>query len=221
MSHFRTVVAVSIAVVTAWAYTASHPSLAADAQPSNEMAATRPATPQVGDMAGDHALADLDGNVIHFADELKSGPLVVVVLRGWPGYQCPFCTAQFGDLLAHARDFQAAGAQVLAIYPGPADGLREHAKEFQMNRSLPPNFKLLVDPNYTFSISHGLRWDAPHETVYPATFVLDRAGVVRFAHVSHEHGDRASANDILAALAAIGGPGGSSGGSAPAAGVGQ
>jgi hypothetical protein len=29
--------------------------------------------------------------------ELAHGPVVLVMLRGWPGYQCPFCTRQFGD----------------------------------------------------------------------------------------------------------------------------
>jgi peroxiredoxin len=196
--------AMMITFVTVWVYTASGPSMAAEPQAPGDAPSTRPATPQVGDKATDHALADLDGNVIRFSDELKSGPLVIVVLRGWPGYQCPFCTKQFGDLLTHAHDFEAAHAQVLAIYPGPTDGLREHAKDFLKNRPLPSNFKLLVDPDYAFAASHGLRWDAPNETVYPATFILDRAGVVRFAHVSHEHGGRVPAADMLAALASLG-----------------
>jgi peroxiredoxin len=158
----------------------------------------------VGDKAADHELTDVDGKTVRLSDELKLGPVVVVVLRGWPGYQCPFCTAQFADLLAHAADFQAAHSEVLVVYPGPTDGLREHAAEFRKNRELPADFRLLVDPDYTFSSAHGLRWDAPGETVYPATFVLDQDGVVRFAKVSHEHGGRTSAKDILAALASLG-----------------
>lgn len=165
--------------------------------------ASAPSTPKVGDKAGDHSLKDLDGKVIRLSDELKSGPLVVVILRGWPGYQCPFCTKQFGDLLEHAKDFQATNAHVLIVYPGPTDGLREHAAEFQKNRELPPNFRLLVDPDYTFSTAHGLRWDASHETVYPATFVIDRDGIVQFARVSHEHGGRTPAKEIVEALAAL------------------
>jgi peroxiredoxin len=204
MSIARTAAAAVTALLIVLAFAGSTQNVAAETRSSSDLSATRPATPQVGDKATDHALVDLDGNVIHLSDELKSGPLVVVVLRGWPGYQCPFCTKQFGDLLAHAKDFQAAHAQVLAIYPGPANGLGSHAKEFQNNRSLPANFKLLVDPDYTFATAHGLRWDAPHETVYPATFVLDTSGIVRFAHVSHEHGDRVPASDILAALASLG-----------------
>ena len=156
-----------------------------------------PATPSVGDKAADHVLKDVDGKDVRLSDQLKSGPVVVVVLRGWPGYQCPFCTAQFADLLGHADEFKAARASVLLVYPGPARGLREHAAEFRKSRELPANFRLLVDPDYAFSTAHGLRWDAPGETVYPATFVLDREGVVRFARVSHEHGGRVAATEVI------------------------
>jgi hypothetical protein len=45
---------------------------------------------------------------------------------------------------------------------------------------------------------YGLRWDAPHETAYPSTFLIDRKGVVFFRKISHPHGDRTSAADILA-----------------------
>jgi peroxiredoxin len=173
------------------------------------MAAEKPTTnpaptaPKVGDKAADHVLKDVDGKEVRLSDQFKTGPVVVVVLRGWPGYQCPFCTAQFADLLAHADDFKAAQANVLLVYPGPAQGLREHATEFHKNQELPANFRLLVDPDYAFSTAHGLRWDARDETVYPATFVLDREGVVRFARVSHEHGGRVSAKEILESLSSL------------------
>jgi peroxiredoxin Q/BCP len=123
-----------------------------------------------------------------------------VVLRGWPGYQCPFCTRQFGDYMAHAEAFAKSGAQVLFVYPGPADGLKEHAEAFTASKSLPAAFRILLDPDYTFTQSYGLRWDAAKETAYPSTFALDRNGVVTFAHTSREHGDRVSAAAALKAV---------------------
>jgi peroxiredoxin Q/BCP len=123
-----------------------------------------------------------------------------VVLRGWPGYQCPFCTRQFGDYMAHAEAFAKSGAQVLFVYPGPADGLKEHAEAFTASKSLPAAFRILLDPDYTFTQSYGLRWDAAKETAYPSTFALDRNGVVTFAHTSREHGDRVCAAAALKAV---------------------
>ena len=53
------------------------------------------------------------------------------------------------------------------------------------------------------SMAYGLRWDAPSETAYPATFVIDRSGTVRFAQISRVHGGRTPAADVLAALVAL------------------
>jgi magnesium-transporting ATPase (P-type) len=46
----------------------------------------------------------------------------------------------------------------------------------------------------------GLRWDAPKETAYPTTFLIDRHDVVFFRKVSRAHGDRTTADDVLAEL---------------------
>ena len=59
---------------------------------------------------------------------------------------------------------------------------------------------LVVDPDYAFTNQYGLRWDAPHETAYPSTFLIDRHDVVSFKKVSHEHGDNTTAADVLGEL---------------------
>jgi thioredoxin-dependent peroxiredoxin len=159
--------------------------------------------PMVGKTAPDFTLTAVDGTPVRLAAALAKGPVVLIVGRGWVGYQCPFCNRQFGDFLRHAPEIEAAGARVLWVYPGPAEQVRERANEFAANRAFPPNFAFLLDPGYAFTLSYGLRWDAPNETAYPSTFVIDRAGVVRFAHVSRTHGDRAPATSVLAALAAL------------------
>ena len=109
---------------------------------------------------------------------------MLVVLRGWPGYQCPICTAQFADLRKHADDFAAAHARVLLVYPGPADQLKAHAKAFVKQGAMPAGFSFLIDPGYVFTNAWNLRWDAPKETAYPSSFVIDSSGVVRFQKVS-------------------------------------
>ena len=60
--------------------------------------------PGIGDKAPEFALNDLDGKSVSLADQLKHGPTVVVVLRGYPGYQCPLCTKQFGELMGKAKN---------------------------------------------------------------------------------------------------------------------
>jgi peroxiredoxin Q/BCP len=161
-------------------------------------------TPKVGDKASDFTLAALDGSQVKLSTELAHGPVVLVMLRGWPGYQCPFCTRQFGDFLGHAKDLEATGARVIFVYPGSADQVKPRATEFTANKDMPSNFRFLVDPDYVFTLAYGLRWDAPKETSYPSTFVIDKTSTVRFAQISKAHDGRAAATDVMKALAAIG-----------------
>ncbi len=163
--------------------------------------AAQPSTPVVGIKAVDFRLESMDGVKVRLSDEVARGPLVLTVLRGWPGYDCPFCTRQFADYLSHAESFEQRGARVLFVYPGPAETLKEHASAFIASRPMPAAFRVLLDPDYTFTNAYGLRWNAPNETAYPATFVLDKRGIVTFASVSRGHGDRVSTEAVLKALA--------------------
>jgi len=156
--------------------------------------------PKLGEKAPPFSLLDLDGQRVTLDGELTRGPVVLVLLRGWPGYQCPFCTRQFADFLGHASAFEAAGARVVWVYPGPSDSVQQHAREFLASRALPSAFRITTDPDYVFTNAYGLRWDAPDETAYPATFVIDRGGPVRFAQVGLGHDGRALATDVLKAL---------------------
>lgn len=156
--------------------------------------------PKLGEKAPPFSLLDLDNRRVTLAGELSHGPVVLVLLRGWPGYQCPFCTRQFADFLGHAPAFEAVGAHVVWVYPGPSDSVQQHAREFLASRALPSSFRVTTDPDYVFTNAYGLRWDAPQETAYPSTFVIDRGGTVRFAQISIGHDGRALASDVLKAL---------------------
>lgn len=159
------------------------------------------APPAVGDTARDFTLTSLAGGPVALSETLGKGPVVLVMLRGWPGYDCPFCTRQFGDYLAHADELQAAGARVLFVYPGAGEGLRGHAANFTAGKPIPAHFTFLLDPDFVFTNLYGLRWDAPQETAYPSTFVLNSRGRIIFAQVSKEHGGRVAVADVLKAIA--------------------
>ena len=167
---------------------------------TSSTAASIASTPKVGDKAPDFTLAQIDGRKLTLSSELKSGPVVLIMGRGWVGYQCPFCNRQFGDFLKAANDIQAAGARVVWVYPGPTEDVQKRAEEFAAGKSFPANFRFVLDPNYAMTLSYDLRWDAPQETAYPSTFVIDRTGIVRYALVSKSHGGRATAADVLTEL---------------------
>src|SRR5277367_1515010 len=160
-------------------------------------------TPAIGAKAPDFTLSTPTGKSVQMSKEIQGHGLVLVVLRGFPGYQCPYCVKQVHDFIDHASDFAAKNMSVLLVYPGPPADLDQHVRDFlEKQAGLPANIVLVTDPDYTVTNLYGLRWDAPHETAYPSTFVLDKKGMVVFEKISHSHGDRLSAEDALSNLSA-------------------
>jgi peroxiredoxin Q/BCP len=157
-------------------------------------------TPKVGDIAEDFELNSLSGEKVKLSKLTDAGPVVLVVLRGFPGYQCPVCNQQVGQFLADAEKFQAAGAQVLLVYPGAANKLNQRAMEFAGKKTMPDHFHLVIDPDYKFTTKYHLRWNEPQETAYPSTFVIQKDRKITFAKVSESHGGRVSPAEALKAL---------------------
>ena len=158
-------------------------------------------TPATGAKAPDFTLQTPTGKSVDLAKDRAKGTTVLVLLRGYPGYQCPYCVRQVHDFMEHSAEFAAKNVNILLVYPGPPADLDQHAKEFLAKQAdLPADIQLVVDPDYTMTNLYGLRWNAPHETAYPSTFILDANGTILFEKISHSHGDRTSAEDVLRQL---------------------
>jgi peroxiredoxin len=146
----------------------------------------------------------------------SKGPLVLTFYRGgW----CPYCNVAlkaFADL--HA-EFAALGASVVAITPE----LPEKAEATSGKTEIP--FPIAIDAGNAFARSLGLVFSLPvdlrplfrqigidleqwngddtHELPIPATYLIDRAGVIRWAFVEADFTKRADPTDVLAALRTI------------------
>ena len=106
------------------------------------------APPAVGEKAPDFTLSTPEGKHIRLSDVTSMGPVVLVVLRGYPGYQCPYCNRQVQDFMQNSKAFADAGARVVMIYPGPPQELGAKAKEFladdERQHSVPEELQLLI-----------------------------------------------------------------------------
>lgn len=155
-------------------------------------------TPVVGAKAPDFTLSTPSGKAVRMSGMHQGHDLVLVLLRGFPGYQCPYCMRQVHDFIEHASGFATKNTMVLLVYPGPPADLDQHANEFLAKQpELPSNIVLVTDPDYAVTNLYSLRWDAPNETAYPSTFILDKKGTIVFEKISHTHSDRMSAEDAL------------------------
>ncbi len=161
------------------------------------LAATQPT---VNEKAPDFSLSTPEGKSISLSEVNAKGPVVLIVLRGYPGYQCPYCNRQAQDFIHSASSFADAGAHVIMVYPGPGQDLGAKAHEFLANKKMPDSFDLVLDPDYKFTNMYGLRWEGTHETAYPSTFLIDSKGMIFFTKVVKEHGARTTSAEVLDAF---------------------
>ena len=138
------------------------------------------------------------------SDLVKDGPVAVIVLRGFPGYQCGVCTRQVGSFVNRAKALAKAvdnkPNRVVLVYPGDEKGLDRHAKQFLGSRRMPDPLVMVRDPGMEMITEWGLRWDAHRETAYPAAYLIGPGRRVKWAKVSDSHSGRASVEEILKAI---------------------
>lgn len=159
-----------------------------------------PHPPKVGEEAPNFELKTTSNEQVELRKLTGEHSVIVLVLRGWPEYQCPICSRQVGEFLAKRGEIEKLGAHLVMIYPGPAEKLSDHAKEFQGNREFKGNVHYVTDPDYKFTNAWGLRWEAPRETAYPSTFIVGKDNKIKFGVTSTSHGDRANAETVIAEL---------------------
>ena len=160
------------------------------------------AGPEEGSKIGEITGTTINGADFKLSKLVAKGSVVIVVLRGFPGYQCPICSTQVAGYIAKAEEFEKQrNTPVVFIYPGKANNLEKRAKEFtaplEEKVDLPSNLIFLLDQDFKITNQLNLRWDKPEETAYPAAFVIDHDGYIQYAKVSDNHGDRATADEIL------------------------
>src|SRR5258706_317020 len=138
------------------------------------------APPSVAEKAPDFALSTPQGKSVWLSEMVSKGPVVLVVLRGYPGYQCPFCNRQVQDFIQKSQAFADVGAHVLLVYPGPPQDLNVKANEFLADKKVPDNFDLLLDPGSVGRRArNGLPVHVPHRSPGFCILQEDREGARR------------------------------------------
>jgi peroxiredoxin len=119
--------------------------------------------------------------------------IVVVFYRGdW----CPYCRAQLRDLQAHAADFDARHAALVAISVDSAE-TSEH-----LATGLALTFPLVSDPGHHVIERFGV-FDTDTEIAWPSIFVIDHTGKIAWRWVADDFQKRITTTDVLAAIDAL------------------
>jgi peroxiredoxin len=171
----------------------------------------------VGEHASNFTLPDALGNPVALTDLLVQGPVVVTFYRGeW----CPYCNVQLRGLQATLPRFRELGASLVAISPQAADHsltlTEKHELEFpvlsdldqEVIRAYRIQFTLagdLEDLQVNVFQNDPREQNADHSRSLPvpATFVIDRNGIIGAAFISADWRYRPEPADIVAALEAL------------------
>lgn len=167
----------------------------------------------IGDQFPQMVLPTAEGELADFSDLWRRGPLVVTFFRGeW----CPYCRLMLTALEAALPEIEALGSSLVAVTP-ETGGRALAAKRGHSNR-----YDVLSDVDCGLGLGCGVVFPTPNDyrklllgfghdigmrtgneawfLPVPATFVLDRQGIVRWRYANVDPTQRAEPADIIAAL---------------------
>jgi len=169
---------------------------------------------KVGDKAPDFKLKNAFGKEVKLSSINKKGPVILVFYRGgW----CAICNIQLHSLNASLPTFKKYGAQLLAVTPQKPDRSKEQIKK----DGYP--FEVLSDLDYSVLKKYKLYFEVPdyinklyqekfgmdladyngkgrYGLPVPATYIIDKKGIIRAAYANTDYTQRMEPEDILVAL---------------------
>ncbi len=144
----------------------------------------------VNQKAPEIKLAADDGTEFVLSDHLGARILLVF----YPGDNTPVCTRQLCEYRDGIESFADLGVTVVGI---SSDGLESHRK-FRQKHELP--FVLLSDEDLEIADRYGCKGLLGMKR---AVFLVDEAGIIRYAHIEVLALFKRSASELLAVIAQL------------------
>ena len=168
---------------------------------------------KAGHRAPDFLLPDARGGQVRLRDLLAKGPVVVSFYRGgW----CPYCNLELRALATTLPEIHRFGGEIVAISPQTPDASLSTAEKNALA------FPVLSDAGSLVAKAFGIAFELPEylRPIYrssghalpdkngdnswvlpiPATYVIDRDGVIGLAFLDVDYRNRLEPAEILAAL---------------------
>lgn len=181
-------------------------------------------SPQLGEAAPNVAVRDVDGRVVHLAELWQDGPVVLVFLRH---FGCPLCKVFLRQLREVYPECQALDAEIVALTMGqpgatgefcrqqgtPFVCLSDYERQAYQAFGLGNSLMGAVHPTTWLSYAREvLKGNLPRPMPpsmtgqMSGTFIIDRRGLVRFAHPSKTAADNPAMDELLMVLRSLAQP---------------
>ena len=110
------------------------------------------------------------------------------------------------ELKALLTEEQEESTQIIALAVDSPEDLQRMVDRISQDDSMVPRFPFLTDPDHAVIDRYGLFNDADprgRQITHPATFIIDREGVVRWRFIEVDYRERPSNEDVLAQLSLV------------------
>ena len=155
----------------------------------------------VGAMAPDFTLSRFGGGTTTLSSMRGKKNVVLVFYRG---YWCPYCVAQLKEMRSMLSDELKKNTDMLVVSIDDEKGTQTAIARISADGGQ-PDFAFLSDPDHAVIGRYGImnpagsRRGIPH----PATYVIDKKGVVRWRDIQTDYKIRPTNAAVLTAVKAI------------------
>lgn len=171
----------------------------------------------IGEKAPNFTLLDQTGTKVELYTFLKKGPIILSFYRGdW----CGFCRKELIELMNVLPKITSLGATLLSIapqspvnakklaeklnilYPLLSDQDMQVIKDYKIHFTLPKKMQEIYENNFNLNLpelTKNRSWELP----VPATFIIDKTGVIKERVVEMDYKIRMSTDSIILALQAL------------------
>ena len=158
--------------------------------------------PTVGELLPYTRFIGRDGEIVDLAASPDGKKSLLVFMRGFSGFVCPYCTAQTAELVRRLEEIHGTNTELHVVFPGPAETIPkflEAVRAYMKNDTVAtPSLSVLMDVDLKAVDALGIRQDLAR----PCTFVLDPDGKLVYKYVGASPSDRPSLDDVLRVLEA-------------------
>lgn len=149
----------------------------------------------------DLKFTNLENQTVALKSLLQPGrKLILVVMRGFSGEVCKFCTTQTSRLISNYSKFTDRETEIVIVYPVSSASDSSRLQELQAAAAAQlqvPNLQIpmpmLLDVNLEVVKQLGIQ----KNLAKPSTYIFDSEGKVRFAYVGSHLADRPSVQALL------------------------
>ncbi len=163
---------------------------------------------QVGEVAPNFELKNALGKTVELAQYLKKGPVILTWYRGgW----CPYCNLTLRQLQNELPNFNANGANLIALSPETPDNsistTEKHnlefevlsdlgnkvAKEYGVVFELTPEVAEIYNKKFNLAEFNG---DNSNELPLAATYIINQEGKIIYAFLDADYRNRAEPSEL-------------------------